>query len=84
MFGFVLFQFAVATAKDLQTIMLCRFFGGFFGACPIAVVAAVFSDIFNNRTRGLAITLFTTTVFTGPLLASTIGGFIVQSHLGWR
>lgn len=84
MFGFTLFQFAVATAKDLQTIMLCRFFGGFFGACPIAVVAAVFSDIFDNRIRGLAITLFTMTVFTGPLFASTVGGFIVQSSLGWR
>lgn len=84
MLGFTLFQFAVATAKDLQTIMLCRFFGGFFGACPIAVVAAVFSDIFDNRIRGLAITLFTMTVFTGPLFASTIGGFIVQSSLGWR
>jgi len=58
MFGFTIFQFAVATAKDLQTIMLCRFFGGFFGACPVAVVAAVFSDIFDNRHRGLAITLF--------------------------
>lgn len=83
-FGFTIFQFAVATAKDLQTIVLCRFFGGLFGACPIAVVAAVFSDIFDNRMRGLAITLFTMTVFTGPLFASTVSGFIVQSHLGWR
>jgi DHA1 family multidrug resistance protein-like MFS transporter len=24
------------------------------------------------------------TLFTGLLLASTIGGFIIQSHLGWR
>ncbi|KAJ5812598.1 hypothetical protein N7474_008899 [Penicillium riverlandense] len=84
MFGFTVFQFGVATAKDLQTVMLCRFFGGFFGACPIAVVAATFSDIFDNRVRGLAITLFTMTVFTGPLFGSTVGGFIVQSHLGWR
>lgn len=84
MFGFTIFQFAVATAKDLQTIMICRFFGGFFGACPIAVVAAVFSDIFDNRTRGLAITMFSMTVFMGPLLAPFIGGFIVDSYLGWR
>lgn len=84
MFGFTIFQFAVATAKDLQTIMLCRFFGGFFGACPIAVVAAVFSDIFDNRLRGLAITVFSMTVFMGPLFAPFVGGFIVDSHLGWR
>jgi DHA1 family multidrug resistance protein-like MFS transporter len=84
MFGFTVFQFAVATAKDLQTIMLCRFFGGFFGACPIAVVAAVFSDIYNNRHRGLAITVFSMTVFMGPLFAPFIGGVIVDSYLGWR
>ncbi len=84
MFGFTIFQIAVAAAKDLQTVLLCRFWGGFFGACPLAVVAAVFSDMFDNRTRGLAITVFSMTVFSGPLLAPFIGGFIVESELGWR
>jgi DHA1 family multidrug resistance protein-like MFS transporter len=84
MFGFTVFQFAVATAENLQTVIICRFFGGFFGSCPIAVVAAVFSDIYDNRHRGLAITVFTMTVFTGPLFAPFIGGFIVESYLGWR
>lgn len=28
MFGFSIFQVAVAAGKDLQTILLCRFFGG--------------------------------------------------------
>ncbi|KAM4066885.1 major facilitator superfamily protein [Hirsutella rhossiliensis] len=84
MFGFSLFSIACATAKDIQTILLCRFFSGFFGACPLAVVAAVFSDMFDNATRGIAVTLFSMAVFTGPLLAPFIGGFIVESHLGWR
>ncbi|KAI9643791.1 hypothetical protein NHQ30_007141 [Ciborinia camelliae] len=84
MFGFSIFQVAVASAKDLQTILICRFWGGIFGAAPLAVVAAVFSDMFDNKTRGLAITVFSMTVFTGPLLAPFIGGFIVESHLGWR
>ncbi|KAF2428679.1 MFS general substrate transporter [Tothia fuscella] len=84
-FGFAVFSVAVAVAKDLQTVMICRFWGGFFGACPLAVVAAVFSDMFNNRTRGLAITAFSLTVFTGPLMAPFIGGFIViNNDLGWR
>ena len=84
MFGFSIFQIAVAVAKDLQTVMICRFFGGLFAACPLAVVAAVFSDMFDNRTRGLAITVFSMMVFTGPLLAPFIGGFITESYLGWR
>ena len=84
MFGFTIFSIGTATAKDLQTVLICRFFAGFFGASPLAVVAAVFTDMFDNRTRGTAITLFSICVFTGPLLAPFIGGFIVESHLGWR
>lgn len=84
-FGFMIFQFAVATGKDLQTVLISRFWGGFFGACPLTVVAAVFSDMFDNRTRGLAITVFAIMVFTGPMLAPFIGGFITMNHhLGWR
>lgn len=36
-FGFSLFNLAVATGKDLQTVLICRFFSGFFGACPLTV-----------------------------------------------
>ncbi|KAL8942855.1 MAG: hypothetical protein Q9211_001218 [Gyalolechia sp. 1 TL-2023] len=85
MFGFSIFSVATAVAKDLQTVMLTRFFAGVFGSCPLAVVAAVFSDMFDNKTRGLAITVFSMTVFTGPLLAPFIGGFIIMNpSLGWR
>ncbi|KAK6189287.1 hypothetical protein LQW54_013417 [Pestalotiopsis sp. IQ-011] len=84
MFGFSVFTIACAVAKDLQTLLICRFFAGFMGACPLAVVAAVFSDMFNNATRGAAITIFSMAVFTGPLLAPFVGGFIVTSYLGWR
>ncbi|KAF4306781.1 major facilitator superfamily transporter [Botryosphaeria dothidea] len=83
-FGFSIFFIACATAKDLQTVLLCRFWSGFFGACPLTTVAAVFSDMFDNRTRGIAITVFSMTVFTGPLLAPFTGGFITMSYLGWR
>ena len=48
MFGFTIFQIAVAVGKDLQTVLICRFFGGVFGSCPLAVVAAIFSDVSLN------------------------------------
>jgi DHA1 family multidrug resistance protein-like MFS transporter len=83
-FGFSIFTIAVAVAKDLQTILICRFFAGLFGSCPLAVVAAVFADMFDNATRGLAVAVFSATVFMGPLLAPFIGGFITTSSLGWR
>ncbi|KAF2401124.1 major facilitator superfamily [Trichodelitschia bisporula] len=84
-FGFTCFAFMVATAKDLQTVIICRFFGGFFGAAPLTIVAAVFSDMFNNQSRGMAITIFAIATFTGPLCAPFIGGFIIMNpNMGWR
>ncbi|CAN6622758.1 polyamine transporter 1 [Trichomonascus vanleenenianus] len=84
MIGFTLFTFAVATAKDFQTIVLCRFFTGFVGAAPLAVVPAAFADMFNNTHRGTALTIFGGTVFCGPIFAPVISGFIANSYLGWR
>lgn len=84
MLGFGIFNTAVAVAKDVQTLMICRFFSGIFGSGPLAVVAAIFSDIYNSRGRGVAIAVFSMTVFLGPLIAPFIGGFINMSYLGWR
>ncbi len=83
-FTFSIFNLAVAVAKDVQTVFICRFFAGFSGASPLTVVGAVFADMFNNKERGLAVTVFSMAVFAGPLLAPFIGGFINMSYLGWR
>jgi MFS transporter, DHA1 family, multidrug resistance protein len=84
MFGFSIFSLAVAVSKDLQTLLISRFFYDIFGSCPLAVVAAVYTDIFDNKQRGPAVIIFAATVFMGPILGPFIGGFIVTFHLGWR
>ncbi|KAE8447016.1 hypothetical protein EG329_011150 [Mollisiaceae sp. DMI_Dod_QoI] len=83
-FGFGVFAIGVATAQNIQTVMICRFFDGLFGACPLTVVAAILADIYSNETRGIAVACFAATVFMGPLLAPFTGGFITESYLGWR
>lgn len=82
-FGFAVFQFAVATSKDLQSIMICRFFGGLIGAAPMAVVPAAFADMFDVRVRGKAICLFSLGVFVGPILSPVMGSYIAQ-RTTWR
>lgn len=84
MFGFSIFAIASATAKDTQTLMLTRFFSGFFAASPVALVPASLSDLFNNVHRGVAIAMYTMSVFMGPFTAPFISGFIASSYLGWR
>lgn len=46
--SFGIFNIGVAVAKDYQTLMICRFFGGFFGSAPLAITAAVFADMYSN------------------------------------
>lgn len=77
-------MFACATAKDLQTLMLCRFFAGVFASCPLAVVGGAFTDMFSNETRGIAIAAFSALVFIGPFISPIVGAFITESYLGWR
>lgn len=67
-------MFACATAKDFQTLMLCRFFAGVFAACPLAVVGGAFADMFGNETRGIAIAGFSALVFIGPFISPIVGG----------
>lgn len=84
-FAFCCFNFAVACSDRLESILICRFFAGCLGAAPLVVVPASFADMFNNKTRGTAIVVFSMAVFVGPLLAPFIGAFITANEsLGWR
>lgn len=84
-FGYICFSFAVGSAKDIQTVMICRFFAGFMGAASLVTAPASMADIFSPVARGKAITIFAMTIFGGPMLAPILGGFIVKNHgLGWR
>ncbi|KAL5342434.1 major facilitator superfamily domain-containing protein [Aspergillus crustosus] len=84
-FGFTVFSFATAVSKDLQSIFICRFFAGFFGACPLTLSGAISSDMLGLPSFIISMVGFVITVFAGPLFAPTIGGFTVMNeHLSWR
>lgn len=38
--------------------MINRFFAGFFGTAPLAVGGGVFVDLFDNKTRGIAVSIY--------------------------
>jgi DHA1 family multidrug resistance protein-like MFS transporter len=81
---FAIFQIPIAVAVNLETIMLCRFFGGCFASAPLAIVGGALADIFSALDRGVAITVFAGATFIGPIAGPIMGGFIVDSYLGWR
>ncbi len=83
-FGFSVFAVATAVSKDIQTLMISRFFMGVFGSSPIVLIAAVYSDMYRAEQRGLALTVFAVSVFLGPMIAPCVGAFTVTGYLGWR
>ncbi|KAJ5585006.1 uncharacterized protein N7459_004806 [Penicillium hispanicum] len=81
---FAIFQIPVAVAQNLETIMISRFLIGVFGCSPLAVVGGAMADIWDPVDRAVAIAMFSSATFLGPTLGPIIGGFITDSHLGWR
>ncbi|KAL4807558.1 major facilitator superfamily domain-containing protein [Aspergillus unguis] len=81
---FSIFQIPVAVAKNVETILVCRFLMGFLGCSPLAVVGGAMADFWDPIDRAIAIALFSAATFVGPVLGPIIGGFLTDSYLGWR
>lgn len=81
---FCIFQIPVAVAQNVQTVIVCRFIGGIFACAPLAIVGASLSDIWDPVQRGIAACIYSGATFSGPVLGPIVGGFLVNSHLGWR
>jgi MFS family permease len=85
-FGLMVFSFATAAAKDLQTILITRFFAGVFGCSPLTIGGAVLADFWPPTQRGGALIAWAVSVLAGPLFAPLVGGALVV-HMpvnGWR
>lgn len=81
---FIIFQIPVGVAQNIPTILVCRFLQGVASAGPPAIVGGYLADFFGPVERGLAVAVFAATTMVGPILGPIIGGFVVESHLGWR
>ncbi|KAI3396935.1 hypothetical protein diail_11548 [Diaporthe ilicicola] len=85
MFIAICFSFATATAKDLQTIMITRFFGAFFASAPVTNTGGVLGDLFSPAHRGIAMAGYALAVVGGPTVGPIVSAAVVQvPYLGWR
>lgn len=78
------FSIGTATAKDVQTILITRFFAGLFGSAPVTNTGGVLGDVWAPEQRGNALVGYAFAVVGGPTLGPIAGSAIVQSYLGWR
>ncbi|OJD18634.1 hypothetical protein AJ78_01330 [Emergomyces pasteurianus Ep9510] len=82
--GFVILHIPVATAHNVETILIFRFLLGIFGSSAGATIGGIIFDIWDPVVRGIAIAIFAVATFVGPVAGPILGAFIVNSDLGWR
>ncbi|CAO1635613.1 unnamed protein product [Sympodiomycopsis kandeliae] len=81
----MVFTFATGASKDIQTVLITRFFSGFFGSAPITNTGGTLGDLFTAQDRGIALVSYAMAVVGGPTLGPLIGGAIVANpSLSWR
>lgn len=80
----VVLSFATAVSKDVQSIMITRFFTGFFCSAPITNVGGVLADIWTPQHRAPAVTIYALTLVSGTVIAPVVGGAIDMTNLDWR
>lgn len=77
------FNAAAAGSKNVQTLVILRFFAGAFGSSPLTNSGGVIADMFPASQRGLAMSIFAAAPFCGPVLGPIVGGFVGET-VGWR
>ncbi|KAH8591255.1 MFS multidrug transporter [Bisporella sp. PMI_857] len=79
----VAFNAGAAGSLNIQTILVFRFFAGAFGSSPLTNAGGVVADMFQPSERGLAMALFASAPFLGPVLGPIAGSFLGM-NAGWR
>ena len=79
-----IFHWVRACSDHRQTVLVTRFFAGFFSSAPITNSGGVLADLFPPRQRGSALAGYSIAVAGGPLLAPIGGSARLGNGLSWR
>ncbi|KAJ5739877.1 hypothetical protein N7533_012661 [Penicillium manginii] len=80
---FLIWLIPCAVAKNIQTMLICRFFNGLSGAAFLSVAGGTVGDMFDRHELALPMMLYTASPFIGPEVGPLVGGFI-NAFTTWR
>ncbi|KAK7525793.1 major facilitator superfamily domain-containing protein [Phyllosticta citriasiana] len=80
---FTILVLPCALAKNLEAILIARFFGALAGSSMIANAPGTVADIVNDEYRAFAFSIWSIGPMNGPVIGPLVGGFVYQ-YLGWR
>ncbi|CAD6446370.1 0c9095f5-8294-4019-bb6a-832460ceb797-CDS [Sclerotinia trifoliorum] len=82
---FLIFLIPCGVARNFQTMVVCRFFGGGASSVAINIVGGTISDVWKGpQQRSLPLSLFGTTSVIGIALGPFVGGAITSTYLSFR
>jgi multidrug resistance protein len=79
----MLFTMGVGLSSHIRSILVLRFFAGFFASPAMAVAGGTIADIWDFEMMGIAMAGFCLAPFMGPVLGPVIGGFVADKK-GWK
>ncbi|EUC35066.1 hypothetical protein COCCADRAFT_24950 [Bipolaris zeicola 26-R-13] len=80
---FALFTLGTGFANSMATLVILRFWSGFFAAPSLSMGSGTLSDIWPPEKRSGPMSLYVATPFFGPAIGPLLGAAVTQSQ-GWR
>ncbi|KAI9718792.1 MAG: hypothetical protein M1812_003966 [Candelaria pacifica] len=80
---FLIWLIPCATANNIQTMLIGRFFNGLAGSAFLSVAGGTVGDLFVRSELQAPMMIYTASPFVGPELGPLLGGFINQ-YTNWR
>ncbi|KNG89065.1 MFS transporter [Aspergillus nomiae NRRL 13137] len=80
---FLIWLVPCAVARNIQTLLISRFFNGFAGSAFLSVAGGAVGDMFPRHQLAAPMMIYTASPFVGPELGPLLGGFINQ-YTNWR
>jgi multidrug resistance protein len=76
LFLYVIFNIPCAVAKNIGTLLVCRFLCGVWASSGLSLVGGSIADMFDAETRGEAIAYFAFAPYCGPVFGPLVCGWI--------
>ncbi|KAL0259748.1 hypothetical protein SLS55_005488 [Diplodia seriata] len=80
---FTILVLPCALARNLEAVLVTRFFGALAGSAMISNAPGTVGDIVSDEYRALAFSIWSIGPMNGPVIGPVMGGFVFQ-YLGWR
>ncbi|CAE6453674.1 unnamed protein product, partial [Rhizoctonia solani] len=80
---FLVFNLACAWAPNTASLIIFRFLAGIGGSAPLTIGAGSIADLFHERERAVAMSLFSLGPLLGPIIGPIAGGFVTQD-IGYK